>query len=239
VAPGPPELATGVVRLSAGGRLLDETAASDRRHRRHRSSRRRDPARSRRRDAMTVSDVLVPDRFVFPPTVTPPRVDTSPTSSQARGTRPRRPAERSAGPRRPAAGAALEILAVGVPVSGRRWTLHRCGRCLRSPRPMITGCLGSVGRRGADIALPRRPLQPADHVDDGYGVREPSWHSIVPAWRPALLALPAVGPINAASVLTAWSPPGRRRSHAAASSATSPASSTDSSNDRPQRLDEP
>jgi hypothetical protein len=52
---------------------------------------------------------------------------------------------------------------------------------------------------------------------------------IVSAWRPDLLELPGVGPINAAIVLTAWSHPGRCRGEAAfamlAGAAPIPASS--------------
>ena len=52
---------------------------------------------------------------------------------------------------------------------------------------------------------------------------------IVAAWRPDLLELPGVGPINAAVVLTAWSHPGRCRDEAAfamlAGAAPIPASS--------------
>jgi transposase len=52
---------------------------------------------------------------------------------------------------------------------------------------------------------------------------------IVRSWRPDLLALPGVGPINAAVVLAAWSHPGRCRSDAAfamlAGAAPIPASS--------------
>ena len=48
-------------------------------------------------------------------------------------------------------------------------------------------------------------------------------------WRPDLLELPGVGPINAATVLTAWSHPGRCRNDAAfamlAGAAPIPASS--------------
>jgi transposase len=53
--------------------------------------------------------------------------------------------------------------------------------------------------------------------------------AIVRSWRPDLLELPGVGPINAATVLTAWSHPGRVRSDAAfamlAGAAPIPASS--------------
>jgi transposase len=44
---------------------------------------------------------------------------------------------------------------------------------------------------------------------------EKAIHSIVAAWRPDLLELPGVGPINAAAVLTAWSHPERCRNDAA------------------------
>ena len=53
--------------------------------------------------------------------------------------------------------------------------------------------------------------------------------AIVRSWRPDLLDLPGVGPINAATVLTAWSHPGRCRNDAAfamlAGAAPIPASS--------------
>jgi transposase len=53
--------------------------------------------------------------------------------------------------------------------------------------------------------------------------------TIVRGWRPDLLELPGVGPINAATVLTAWSHPGRCRNDAAfamlAGAAPIPASS--------------
>jgi len=53
--------------------------------------------------------------------------------------------------------------------------------------------------------------------------------AVVSAWRPELLKLPGVGPVNAAVVLTAWSHPGRCRDDAAfamlAGAAPIPASS--------------
>jgi hypothetical protein len=72
---------------------------------------------------------------------------------------------------------------------------------------------------------------------------EAAIRAIVRAWRPDLLRLTGVGPIVAATVLTAWSHPAaapRARPTArstAASSATSPASSTAASNVNPQLLD--
>lgn len=47
------------------------------------------------------------------------------------------------------------------------------------------------------------------------GEHEKAITTIVCSWRPDLLELPGVGPINAAVVLTAWSHPGRCRSDAA------------------------
>jgi transposase len=61
------------------------------------------------------------------------------------------------------------------------------------------------------------------------GEHERAITAIVRTWRPDLLTLPGVGPINAATVLTAWSHPGRCRSDAAfamlAGAAPIPASS--------------
>ncbi|PVY95034.1 IS110 family transposase [Actinomycetospora cinnamomea] len=58
---------------------------------------------------------------------------------------------------------------------------------------------------------------------------EKAIRAVVAAWRPDLLELPGVGPINAAVVLTAWSHPGRCRDEAAfamlAGAAPIPASS--------------
>lgn len=58
---------------------------------------------------------------------------------------------------------------------------------------------------------------------------EKAIRTIVASWRPDLLELPGVGPINAATVLTAWSHPGRCRDEAAfamlAGAAPIPASS--------------
>jgi transposase len=58
---------------------------------------------------------------------------------------------------------------------------------------------------------------------------EKAIRALVTTWRPDLLELPGVGPINAAVVLTAWSHPGRCRSDAAfamlAGAAPIPASS--------------
>lgn len=58
---------------------------------------------------------------------------------------------------------------------------------------------------------------------------ETSIRMVVASWRPDLLTLPGVGPINAATVLTAWSHPGRCRHEAAfamlAGAAPIPASS--------------
>lgn len=45
--------------------------------------------------------------------------------------------------------------------------------------------------------------------------QEKTIRALVTAWRPDLLELPGVGPINAAVVLTAWSHPGRCRDDAA------------------------
>jgi transposase len=44
---------------------------------------------------------------------------------------------------------------------------------------------------------------------------EKAIRAIVTLWRPDLLELPGIGPINAAVVLTAWSHPGRCRDEAA------------------------
>jgi transposase len=64
----------------------------------------------------------------------------------------------------------------------------------------------------------------AEAADHEKAIRE-----VVAAWRPDLLELPGVGPINAAVVLTAWSHPGRCRDDAAfamlAGAAPIPASS--------------
>lgn len=61
------------------------------------------------------------------------------------------------------------------------------------------------------------------------GEHERAITAIVRSWRPDLLELPGVGPINAATVLAAWSHPGRCRSDAAfamlAGAAPIPASS--------------
>jgi transposase len=74
-------------------------------------------------------------------------------------------------------------------------------------------------------ALARRSLALAAEA----GEHERAILAIVRSWRPDLLALPGVGAINAATVLTAWSHPGRCRSDAAfamlAGAAPIPASS--------------
>ena len=60
-------------------------------------------------------------------------------------------------------------------------------------------------------ALARRALA----LDTEAAEHEHAILAIVRSWRPDLLALTGVGPINAAIVLTAWSHPGRCRSDAA------------------------
>jgi transposase len=74
-----------------------------------------------------------------------------------------------------------------------------------------------------DLARRVRALE-AEATDHEKAIRE-----TVSAWRPDLLELPGVGPINAATVLTTWSHPGRCRDEAAfamlAGAAPIPASS--------------
>ncbi|GAA5135501.1 IS110 family RNA-guided transposase [Pseudonocardia adelaidensis] len=106
----------------------------------------------------------------------------------------------------------------------------------QSTREMLTTATRlRPGRTSADVhtftalstlrALARRTraleTEAAEH--------ERAIRAIVRAWRPDLLELPGVGPINAATVLTAWSHPGRCRNDAAfamlAGAAPIPASS--------------
>jgi transposase len=53
------------------------------------------------------------------------------------------------------------------------------------------------------------------HLHAEAAAHEKAITAIVKSWRPDLLALPGVGPINAATVLVAWSHPGRCRDEAA------------------------
>lgn len=66
-------------------------------------------------------------------------------------------------------------------------------------------------------------------LDAEAAAHEDAIRAVVASWRPDLLELPGVGPINAATVLTAWSHPGRCRDDAAfamlAGAAPIPASS--------------
>jgi transposase len=107
----------------------------------------------------------------------------------------------------------------------------------RSTRDMLTTAarLRPTTHSGADVhtvtaltvlrALARRVLA----LQAEAAAHEHAIQTIVRRWRPDLLALPGVGPINAATVLAAWSHPGRCRNDAAfamlAGAAPIPASS--------------